>query len=347
MGQACAQQAPGNAVEVQIQDFSGQAVSSAVRPLSCQLDLCRGDSVASQCNCGDKGPCCCSQCEDAFGAPFGAPRQAAHSLSRAAESNLVLRPGFDQYNSQATSSFHTVIQPPRESSEWLPQSDNAAPAHFSISDHQSPEKSARSWISGYTTAESESGSEAYFEPVVPMVITRRPSSVPPLAIPGGVAAGLKWPFDTASSDISGKSTGVSSPAGASNSQNSSLRATQSQGTGPSKPGPLKLSEPCVPAFRKVVDFNFSGRSKEVAQGHSETAEESALEREDAALDLDLEEEKTLHRIKMYLDECPNLSEEIFGLKSDETGFTTGESPPETGKDGLRIAGQQSARLGGA
>lgn len=191
----------------------------------------------------ERGSCCCSNCEESF----GQPRQAAQSQSQAAEPTLVLRPGHDLYNSQVAAAFHTVVQP-----ELLATGESPAPAGgLFLPPDLTPRSCTRSW----TTGDSESGSEAYlFEPVAPVVRTRRPPSVPPLALPGGVAIGGVLKCPTTLSTTSGVSTTHSSSGTSSGLQVSGTQSWRRDAS--NYPAPWKapkLSKPCAPALRKTPE----------------------------------------------------------------------------------------------
>lgn len=160
----------------------------------CGLGFCRAessDATAAPCNCvGLREPCCCSQCEDAFGQPR--PLPGAQSASQAGQPTLVLRPGHDSYNSLDRAAFHTVVRPP--DGECI--GDNPSPTGTASFVPQAPQSSPLDSARTCASMNSESSFEdCNFKTRVPVVITRRPESVPRLNIAGkgapsgGVAIG--------------------------------------------------------------------------------------------------------------------------------------------------------------
>lgn len=276
------------------------------------VQLCHAECIGCQ-QCGERGTCCCSQCEDTF----GAPRQAAQSQSQAGESTLVLRPGYDQYNTQAAM-FHTVIH--AQGVDWLTMNESTPCAGGQFVSDASP-YSARSW----TTVDTESSFEAcHFQPKAPNIRTQRPASVPPLAIPGaGPGGALKWPSDSAQS--TGKSTALSSSGTViSNStlaQASRLASALRPDQTFNKPlktcaGPLKVSKPCGPALRKMSEVSPAGLG-EGLDSLDEAAD--SPEHEDVSPNFDPE---ALERIKNYLASCPDITEEDLGAELPRTSANT-------------------------
>jgi len=274
MGQACTPREPGKAMAVEdlsraYASASGSSCSTWHRaPQLGALGLCRGElAECSLCNCVDKGFCCCAHSEERFGHPW----QAAQSQSQAAESTLVLHPGHDQYISQVYGSFHTVVQlrpqvgygAENATTDERPQPTGEPSAIVSsVPFYGTPECSPRSW----TTAESENSETCLFEPMAPAVRTRRPPSVPPLALPGGVAIGsvflrpvfdhevLKWPLEVALSEVSGKSATFSFSDASKSIQASSKQPSRTGHNNHPEPWKApKMSKPCSPALCKVAD----------------------------------------------------------------------------------------------
>lgn len=291
------------------------------------LGFCRADfKECNSCNCSEnplgRGTCCCSNCEEFV----GQPRQAAQSQSQAAEPTLVLRPGHDLYNTQAAAAFHTVVQP-----ELLATGESPAPAG-GLFLRESSVLSPRSYT--WTTGDSESGSEAYlFEPVAPVVRTRRPPSVPPLALPGGVAIGGVLKCPTTLSTTSGVSTTHSSSATSSGLQVSGTQCSRRDAKNyPAlwKGQAPKLSRPCAPALRKTPECSprhggeASERTSRTGQSSEAPAEEDLPARIDA---------QALERVKDYLASRPDL-ENLCELEA-------------AAALNARSSQKRSARLGGA
>jgi len=274
MGQACHPHDPGRAMPPEDLSHSGSASAGPSNTrygpqlgAHSALRFCHAEfAECTQCNCGEKGgaSCCCSNCEESF----VQPRQGAVSVSQSSEPTLVLRPGHDVYRNQGAATFHTVVNP-HVCAVGVLESPPPAGGSFLPPDGLLEEMSPRSCTQSWTT-QSESGSEAWqFEPVCPVVITRRPPSVPPLALSGGVESGissfLKWPLEAALSAASGKSNAIS--------LGTTVCSSTSSGHQASGPPPLtlqlpaaskscpntwkapKLSSPCAPALRKKAELS--------------------------------------------------------------------------------------------
>merc|ERR1719453_2262253 len=138
--------------------------------------------------------------------------------------------------------------------------------------------------------------DLHFETVEPAVRTRRPPSVPPLAIPGGVGIGslLKWP--SAPSTASGYSTLCSSGTStfcaaqaqveaSSADRLSFLRAARGSNNSPE---PLKVSKLCSPALHKKALVSPISSEQAVDFPGGELYDAPAGGDVDAPLGLDLE-----------------------------------------------------------
>jgi len=168
----------------------------------CGLGFCRAESsdatAAAPCVCvGLREPCCCAQCEDAFGQPR--PLPGAQSTSQASQPTLVLRPGHDSYNSLDRAAFHTVVRPP--DGECI--GDNPSPTGTASFVPEGPQPSPLDSARTCASMNSESSFEdCNFKTRVPVVITRRPESVPRLNIAGKGAPSGGVAIGTVSASVS-------------------------------------------------------------------------------------------------------------------------------------------------
>jgi len=351
----------------------------------CGLGFCRAESSAAMlpCSCGaDGGPCCCSQCEDAFGQ--ARPLPVAQSRSDAAQPTLVLRPGHDKYNSQDVTEFHTVVRPLGGENVGENPLPTGAPSFVPPFPHPD---SARSC----TTAGSESSFEdCQFKTMVPVVTTRRPPSVPRLAIPGGVGVGtgvsasvsavLKWPLEALSA-ASGNGAKLASGTKPMSTLQGSLGTSPSRNAQnyykklvPTKvqmdvhvemPEPAKVSKmPAEFAERENCELvsNWPPQDGLVHPGSEETGEDPELEQrwcaEEALLQDDLLcressglDMEALQHVQDYLNSQPHLPDELFGIGmiSEKTvdDKSVDEFPPVPRQSSIMTDATRSARLGGA